>query len=70
MNFRNYSELFSMRKIGCSCFLFVVAMFVGCSGNSKGVQMPENPVKMPEDILDREQGNTQGVEKTVPKKNK
>jgi len=59
-----------MRKIGYSCFLFVVAMIAGCSGNSDEIQMPENPIKMPDDILDRENSNTGGgVEKVVvPKK--
>lgn len=57
MIFKNYLKGFKMRRIGLgSCFFLVVAMLVGC-GDSDTVQMPDNPVPMPADILESETVN-------------
>jgi len=56
-----------MGKIGLNiCCLFAIAFLAGCDGSSGAIQMPENPIPMPENILESEGGAT--ITKEMPKK--
>ena len=63
---KNYFRCCKMRKIWLGGFLLLAMVtLAGCDGNSGAVQIPDNPVPMPDDIVI---GSSSGEKVTLPKK--